>query len=79
MNGEACPFYCISLLLWADWHHRTFRVLMQTFVTEVQYQGHSCAEVQGQEADGRVPTRSAGHGNLLADVLGQQGASLSRF
>ena len=56
-----------------------FRVLMQTFVTEVQYQVLSCAEVQGQEADGRFPARSAGHGNLLAGVLGQQGAFLSRF
>ena len=48
---------------------RPFRVLMQTFVTEVQYQVLSCAEVQGQEADGRFPARSAGHGNLLAGVL----------
>ena len=46
-----------------------FRVLMQTLVTEVQYQVHSCAEVQEQEAEGRVPPRSAGHGNLLAGVL----------
>ena len=56
-----------------------FRVLTQTLVTEVQYQVHSCAEVQGQEADGRVPTRSAGNDNLVPGVLGQQGASISRF
>ena len=37
---------------------------------------HSGAEVQGQEAEGQVPARSAGHGNLLASVLGQQGVSL---
>ena len=58
---------------------RPFRVLMQTFVTEVQYQVHSCAEVQGQKADGQIQPPSAGHANLLAGVLGQQGASLSRF
>ncbi|XP_029329112.1 uncharacterized protein LOC115030086 isoform X2 [Mus caroli] len=39
-----------------------FRVLTQTRVTEVQYQVRSCAEVQGQEAEGQVPPRSAGHG-----------------
>jgi hypothetical protein len=32
---------------------------------------HSGAEVLGQEAEGQVPARSAGHGNLLAGVLGQ--------
>ena len=58
---------------------RPFRVLMQTFVTEVQYQVLSGAKVQGQEAEGRVPARSAGHGKILAGVLGQQGASLSRL
>jgi hypothetical protein len=33
---------------------------------------HSCAEVQGQEADGRVPARSTGHYNLLAGVLNRK-------
>ena len=31
-----------------------FRVLTLTMVTEVHYQVRSCAEVQGQEAEGRV-------------------------
>ena len=56
-----------------------FRVLTQTLVTEVQYQVLSWAAVQGQEAEGQIQPPSAGHANLLAGVLGQQGASLSRF